>query len=122
MKIIAILITTLFLSSNAYAEINWAKRYFEQAVDHHLTGNNDASIKAFKKSLRHNNKDATTHYYLALIYDLKNMGANAITHMLKAEKIFAQEGRDYWEGRSRKMIEQYYNFYRYSKEEFEKEY
>ncbi len=121
MKKVATLIITLFLSTNVYAEINWAKRYFEQAVEHHLTGNNDASIKAFKKSLRYNNKDATTHYYLALIYDLKNMGANAIVHMLKAEKLFAAEGRDYWKDRSRKNIEQYYHLYKYSKEEFEKE-
>ena len=118
-KLIIALLAGLFFSSAAEAEVNWAKRYFEMAVEHHLTGNNEEAIDAFKESLRYNNKDATTHYYLSLVYDRKQMGAAAIKHMLKAEEFFEVEGRDYWKDRARKKVEEYYHLYKYSREEFE---
>jgi tetratricopeptide (TPR) repeat protein len=118
-KIIAVFFAGFLLSSTAEAQIDWAKRYFELAVEHHLTGDNEESIKAFKDSLRHNNKDATTHYYLSLVYDRESMGTKAIKHMLKAEKLFEMGGRDYWKDRARQRIDEYYQIYRFSKEDFE---
>jgi len=119
-KTIAVLIVGFLFSSTVEAQVNWAKRYFEIAVEHHLTGNNDEAIKAFIDSLPHNKKNATAHFYLALIYDRRQMGVHAIKHMLRAEKFFEAEGRDYWKERSRQRIEEYYELYKYSKEDFEK--
>ena len=121
LRIIAI--TVLFIgvifSSTVEAQTDRAKRYFDLAVEHHFTGNNEEAIKSFKESLRHNNKDASTHYYLSLIYDIKQKGSKAIKHMLKAEKLFAAEGRDYWEERARQRIGEYYYQYKLSKDDFE---
>ena len=78
------------------------------------------AIREFKKSLRHNNEDAATHYYLALVYDRMHMGVDAIKHMLEAEKYFKVAGKDFWKKRSRETIDLYYYFYSLKKEEFEK--
>ena len=78
------------------------------------------AIKAFRESLLYNKKDATTHFYMSLVYDVMHMGVNAIKHMLKAEKYFEAEGRDYWKDRSRQRVEDYYHLYKYEKEDFEK--
>jgi tetratricopeptide (TPR) repeat protein len=119
MKCFAVLFVGLVFSSTVEAQGGFARDYFERAVDFHLSGKNEKAIKAFRESLRYNNKDATTHYYLALVYDVMHMGANAITHMLKAEKYFEVAGRDYWKERSRQKIDEYYHNYKYVKEDFE---
>jgi hypothetical protein len=119
-KYLAVLLAAFIFSSTVEAQVSRARDYFERAVDFHLSGKNEKAINAFRESLRYNNKDATTHYYLALVYDVMHMGANAITQMLKAEKYFGEAGRDYWKERSRQKIEEYYHNYKYVKEDFEK--
>jgi len=118
-KTITVLFVGFLFSSTVEAQVDRAKRYFEMAVEHHLTGNNEEAIKAFIESLRHNKKHATTHFYLALIYDRRRMGVHAIKHMLRAEKYFEAEEEVYWKERARQRIDEYYELYDYSKEDFE---
>jgi hypothetical protein len=120
MHIVAILLAGSVFSSTVEAEVSLAQEYFERAVDFHFSGENEKAIRAFKQSLRYNNKDATTHFYLSLIYDVVHMGANAITQMLKAEKYFEMEERSYWKNRSRQRLEEYYAIYKLRKEDFKK--
>ena len=96
----AVLLPGLVFSSTVESQISLAEEHFERTVDYHLSGNNEAAIMEFKKSLFYSNKGATTHFYLSLVYDVMHMGVNAIKHMLKAEKYFEAEGRDYWKDRS----------------------
>ena len=110
----------LGLFSNVDAQKNLALEHFERGAEFHLNGNNEMAIKEFKESLFYNKESANTHYYLALIYEIKNKITKAIQHMLKAERYFEEEGRDYWKGRSRKRIEEYYILFDYKKEDFEK--
>ena len=116
----AVVLAGLIFSPPVKAQVSLAQDYFERAVEFHFKGENEKSIKAFKQSLRYRSKDATTHFYLSLVYDVMQMGANAIKHMLKAEKYFEISGRDYWRGRSRERIEDYYQIYKYEKKDFEK--
>lgn len=114
------LLIGVFFNSGSEAEVNIAKEHFERGAEYHLNGNNKKAIVEFKKSLLYNKEDPNTHYYLALIYELTNQPVKAIRHMLKAEKYFEAEGRDYWKERSRIKVNDYYYFYEYKKEEFEK--
>jgi Tfp pilus assembly protein PilF len=116
----AALLAGFVFSSTIQAQTSLAQEHFERAVGYHLSGNNEAAIKAFRESLLYNKKDATTHFYMSLVYDVMHMGVNAIKHMLKAEKYFEAEGRDYWKDRSRQGVEDYYHLYKYEKEDFEK--
>ena len=113
----AALLAGFVFSSTIQAQTSLAQEHFERAVGYHLSGNNEAAIKAFRESLL---KDATTHFYMSLVYDVMHMGVNAIKHMLKAEKYFEAEGLDYWKDRSRQRVEDYYHLYKYEKEDFEK--
>ena len=116
----AALLAGFVFSSTIQAQTSLAQEHFERAVGYHLSGNNEAAIKAFRESLLYNKKGATTHFYMSLVYDVMHMGVNAIKHMLKAEKYFEAEGRDYWKDRSRQRVEDYYHLYKYEKEDFEK--
>ncbi len=116
----AILVAGFSLSSNVDVEVDQGLEHFERGAEYHLSGNNDMAIKEFKKSLFYNKKSANTHYYLSLVYALNNKISKAIEHMLKAEKYFEAEGREYWKERSRKRIEEYYLIFGYKKEDFEK--
>ena len=116
----AALLAGFVFSSTIQAQTSLAQEHFERAVGYHLSGNNEAAIKAFRGSLLYNKKDATTHFYMSLVYDVMHMGVNAIKHMLKAEKYFEAEGLDYWKDRLRQRVEDYYHLYKYEKEDFEK--
>ena len=116
----AALLAGFVFSSTIQAQTSLAQEHFERAVGYHLSGNNEAAIKAFRESLLYNKKDATTHFYMSLVYDVMHMGVNAIKHMLKAEKYFEAEGLDYWKDRLRQRVEDYYHLYKYEKEDFEK--
>ena len=120
LRIVFAVILFAGILSDVEAQEDLALKHFEQGADYHLNGKNDEAIREFKKSLSYNKKSANTHYYLALIYELKNQSIKAVKHMLKAEKYFEAEGRDYWKDRSRKRIEEYYYIYGYRKEDFEK--
>jgi len=115
-----ILLAGLGLFSDVDAQEKQALEHFERGALFHLNGSNEKAIKEFKKSLLYNKKNPNTHFYLALVYEVKSKIGKAITHMLKAEKYFEAEGRTYWQERSRKRIDEYYFIYGLNKEDFEK--